>query len=250
MSGEEQGGSGGLGRLLVVMLVVLGLLLVTGWAVARTQGFTQLLQEKLGAELGMPLTLDRTHIGWPYDLVMTGFRSVATNEGVGRVSFDEVRVGLAGLRKVHVTVRGGRADMAIDAQGAWSPGWLHDLGILDDVRDMPAMMATLYAWISVRVEGVRLQRTPADGRVETVVEGLGFSSEPLDLPGHPGARYYQVKARQVTRRAGPALAGVDREWISTLTNPYVEIGYRTEHGTGVGTGDFWAVPGAGPQETP
>jgi len=222
VAGGRHGGL--LHGLLLGGLVVLLILAVTGWFVARSDGFRTLAAERLAFQTGLTIELEDSYIGWPYVLVLRGVKAAAG----GPVSFQvrELRLGRH-LRRWTLQVRGARVwfdeQLPQNAPLGLSPNIVR-LASLREAGAMEVMRATApwQAHWKLDVADLDLLWLDATGATAGAVRQLSFRMEPVPLPS--GTMYYYRLAYPGTASgAFGSITNLEWEWLSRGGDHYVEL---------------------------
>ena len=219
---------GTVSRLAAVALIIIVIVLVTGFFAARTEGGAAFVQERLERHLGMDVTLERVRIGWPYALVME--HAAATNAAGGRFEAREIRLVPSWHGRVGVVVRRPRLRLVRGADGAWEPAYFSRLA------DAAAGDLTAFSRLADNL-GPRMPLTVQDGdiawtgdTVNAAMRGVDYRRTPVKLPGRR-MLYNALSIRALTGAAGDR-RDIELEWLASETVPYLEIESREAGGGG------------------
>lgn len=213
--------------LLVFIVLLMG---VTGWFVARTDGFRQLAAERLTLWAGTPIEVEESLIGWPYELVLRGVGTPAgTTNGTVRGWVREVRIGRS-LRCWRVAVLGAMLQMPSDVAArtvtevpplALRVARLRHAG----ARDIMQATAEIRRSIALDLRDVDLLWVDSDGSITGRIPQLQFQMEPVRLPSGPMV-YYQLVVPGHAQGALGDVQDLRWEWLSRREDHYVEITRR------------------------
>jgi hypothetical protein len=232
----------GFGGLIKVLLLIVLILLIFGLLAARTEGFRNYMEGELNDRTGEKLTLGKTHIGWPYDLVLNDIRSSGSNTSShGLLSIKEARLGFGWDLSWRIEVSGCRVSLWQGSDGGWEPRVIAALGPLNSVEGVSELSADFTRRIYLRVHDSTVEWIEKDGRKVAYADGIDMLVTPIVVPNRKLC-HYQLSVRDVLRRNGGRLRDVEREWIATETRPYVEIQYRADWGKSPDTNDLWTHP--------
>lgn len=233
--GEDKGkytvvnpGGGGLrGRtrgLLGTLVALTVILLVFVFFAARTDFARRKVVEMLSARLGMPVTVARTSIVFPYDLSIEKLKTEPVEEHPG-LTVDEVRIGVSRHLRWKVRVNGAAVQVQQGLAGAWSPAVFESLGRMNDVDEISAMTDGFEKSVLLEVRSSSIQWLDAQ-RVELAsASGIRFEMVPVRLPGR-NLMYYRLFIRHAYGGRGLRTSGMEREWMSPDDNAYIEIARR------------------------
>lgn len=209
----------------VAWLVLLVLLCgVVGVAVVRTEWFREIAEKRAGKLIGLDVKIQRTLVGWPYDLVFQGV-SAGELEQQGFV-LKEVRVGRS-LRRWTVEVHGGTIRMAPDKPGGGAlarltgvrhAGALDIMRLLEPVRDRMALRVR-------NLDLVWLGDTGEDG----LVPGMALDMLPAKLPNEM-MTYFRLRIVGQCRGAFGDARDLRWEWLSRDGADYIELFREARYG--------------------
>lgn len=230
---------GGGGRTLGILLAVAVILLVFGFCAARTDGFRSYVEERVQKQTGFKVSIEKTRIGWPYDLVLDHVQSERGDGGrVGSFAVREARLGVTpgGWR---VALAGGRLALGRTQAGEWEPNVLRGLEPTSPVQDLTALMADFSRRVWLVVKDGTIEWRDESGKKVAAAEGVDYTQTPLDAPGRR-LYHFRLTARNVLRTNGWQIRGVEREWLATEGQPYIEIHYDADWGVAPEVADFWS----------
>lgn len=208
--------------LFVLILIIIAA--VTGWFVARSDGFKDLVAARLTAELGVPVEVADSYVGWPYQLVLRG---VGTPEdAIVRMHVREIRLGRT-LRNWTLAVR--------DASVAFMPGVtegytnnvsqhmiriarLRDAGALDIMRVTEDVQSN---W-RLQLDDLDLFWLSSDGAVDGFVRQVDFLLEPVQLPSEK-MYYYRLSYVGTAENAMGSIRDLSWSWLTRGGDHYVEL---------------------------
>ena len=204
--------------LLVVLLVAIG-----GWFVARSQRFRVFVSGRLSAQLGMPVQITHSYIGWPYVLVLRG---VAVEDDAFQAQVRMVRLGRHG-RRWSLEVRGARIVFAPQLLGEDAyrlPAILvrvadmREPGALDIMRATSHLQPRWRIWL----QEVDLIWHDEDEQVVSAVRQLQFRMQPVRLPSRELV-YYRVSYPGTAEHAFGEIRDLDWEWLTGGGDDYIEL---------------------------
>ena len=238
--------SGGLLLLAFVLLVAL----VTGWFLARTEGVRKLLAERLSDRMGVTVTIGKSRIGWPYELVL---RDVATAAiaaaGTPGFAVGEVRIARR-LFTWQVTLRHVTLRVQQDEAGVWMPlvaariADLRQASALDLVR----LTNPVRQRLRLRISDGSLDWLDADGRTEASLRGVGFRMEPVDLPDAREMTYYRLNVYAASGGALGDARDLAWAWLTSDEQAYVELERTVQYASTIETINVLPQAGEGDVE--
>jgi hypothetical protein len=209
---------------LIFAFVLLIVLAVTGWFVARSDGFRNLVAERLEKELGLPVKVMDCYIGWPYELVLRGVGTA--DDASFRMDIREVRVGRA-WRNWRVAVR--------DASFAFMPeitnshtnrvsqhvvrvAQLRDAGAIDIMRATAPLPSN---WELI-FDDIDLYWLASDGGVDGSIRQADFMLKPVMLPDGK-MYYYHLSYAGAAQNAMGSMRDLSWSWLTDGGDHYVEL---------------------------
>ena len=212
-SGEEDG-AGRWKRFGVTALILAVVLLVAGLFVARTEGVRQLVEDRLVKWLGVDVTIARTRIGFPYDLVLENIESAGFDGHRAGLRVREVRIGPG--RPWRVVVDGAELVLVLDGQGTWNPPVWSPFGNLP-IRNVIELSRLTRDWrgrATMRSLNGHVKWLNATGRPMAAARGVDFSLARVSLPGRR-MFHYRLSVRDMFCPCGDSVHDVvQREWLS------------------------------------
>lgn len=231
MTGE--GGGIGFRRSLLIWLFMLLVLLVTGAVVVRLDGGRDLIQSALEKRFGMPVTIERCRIGWPYDLVMENVRC-GTNTA-GHVYAGEVRVGIGGPAQRRIAIQDLKVDLVQDEQGRWGPGGLSEMGSLpeESYQEITRLTRNWRRNTALEISDGTIRWVDGGGAVIFAANGFHFKVRPVRLFTR-GYFAYELGAYVILDSSGLAVNDPFCLWLAGSNHDYIEIERRIATGPGAG----------------
>ena len=215
---------GAISRFLIVVLILAIIVLVSGWFAARSEGGRDLIESQLAKRLGMPVAIERTHIGWPYVLVLENIRTPEfAAAGTAGFSAAEVRIG-PGVGRWNLKLRQVIVRVMDEGDGQWKPACLSRLGDLRDVRARDVVRATdgIRDKVSIRLADSTLGWLDAEGNEIASARDVNFRMLPVRIE----KRRLHYFALDVYRATGVALGDardMHWEWLTTQELEYIEL---------------------------
>ena len=216
------GGPGCLGLLALIVAIVL----VCMWFVARTHHFRAALAEELRASTGLIVKCGHTAMKFPYDLVATGV--VATGEGSfgGSVTLNEVRLALRPDGPLVLRCEGGEVRFVRHSEtGVWDPAPLADWAAMQAPSEAGALLETFPRWLRIEAREMRVSWQDEKGVVWRSWSNATLKFIPVSLPGRPG----WVIDGSVAQIVEGGRTGIEcrLEWLTCRGQPYLKL---AEHG--------------------
>lgn len=215
---------GGFLRGWITLFLVLALIaMVCGWFIARTDGFRDLVAQRLSSQWGLPVEIEQSYIGWPYVLVLRGV-SVEGNEAV-RLHVRTLRLG-RGLRRWHLSARGARVvfKAALEEDNAHTfPAVLVRIAQMRDAGALELMRATQFLqdnW-HISLRDVDLFWEDEEGHIVGAVRQLLFKMEAVQLPSRE-LIYYRLSYPGQAEAVFGGKRDLDWEWM-TSGDDYIEL---------------------------
>ncbi len=224
---------------LLLLGFVAVVVLVTGWFLARTQGARKLLAEQLSDRMGMPVTIGKSRIGWPYELVL---RDVATADfaaaGTPGFAVGEVRIARR-LFSWQLTLRHATLRVKQDEAGVWTPLVAARIADLRQASAMDVVRLTgpVRLRLRLRVSDGSLDWLDADGRVEASLRGVRFRMEPVKLPEQRDMTYYSLGFYAASGGAFGNARDLAWAWLTSDDLAYVELARAVRYESGIETVD-------------
>ena len=222
---SSAGGLGRLGRLALTLLVVLGILMVTGYFAAGTEGGKAFIRDHLAKRLGMEISVGAASIGWPYDLVVTDIESDGYGEDNPGFRCRELRFGLGRRPLYRVSMSGPELVLVKDADERWMPSRFAALGNLasGNVLQISRITEATREQVALTVENGSVRWFGGLAGVPVAVaKGITFSLAPVDIPGRRMYHYY-LSVDSALDGSGTRALGVQREWLASEMIEYLEI---------------------------
>lgn len=233
-------GIGGFARFGVTVAALLAIALVTGWFAVKTNGGRAFIEEKLKKRLGMPLTVAKTRIGFPYVLVAEDVVSPDYGaSGKPGIKAQEVRFAL-GIHPVwRVSVKKGSLILVRDGQGRWHPDVFSALGDLPKktIAELSRATADWREDMKLKLREGAVDWIAEDGGTLASARGVSLDVCPVDIPGHTMYDYRLSVYSSVGADGEPA-QDVEVEWLAGERHDYIEIG-RAGFAQGADENSFW-----------
>jgi hypothetical protein len=215
---------GAFSRFLITTAVLAAILLIAGWFAARSEGGRELIESQLAKRLGMPVAIERTRIGWPYELVLENLRTPGF-EAAGSAGFSaaEVRIGL-GIRRWKLRLRQVIVRVMDEGDGQWAPGCLGRLGDLRDMRARDIVRATdgIRDRVSIRLTDSALGWLDAEGNEVASARDVNFRMLPVRIEKRR-LHYFALDVYRATGVALGATRDMHWEWLTTQELEYIEL---------------------------
>lgn len=219
---------------IVVAAVVLGV---------QTRVGCDVVADYLKRQTGLDLAVGGASFTAPTELCLTDVQTKPTTTPLGSFKAREIRLGLGWGGTLEMAVAGANLEVVKTADG-WVPAAFTQIATLADVRDTAALLASDPRLVKLDVKDSRILWSGPDGERVSIVEGLGVGMRPVTLGGR-ALKVFEVRARTVRREGGGKGRSIQRLWVSTVDEPYLEVYYRgLWEGDQVGLGDWWSAPAA------
>ncbi len=215
---------GGFLRGWLTLILVLALIAaVSGWFIARTQGFKGMLETQLSERMGVPVRIEKSYIGWPYVLVLRG---VEAEDDAMQLHVRTARLGRR-LRQWTLDIRGARVifSPAVLEDGFYRyPATLVRIADLRDAGAMDIMRATADLQLRWRlsVHDADLFWQDTDGEIDGGVRQLQFNMQPVRLPSGTFI-YYRLAYPGRAEYAFGSMRDLDWEWLTRGGDHYIEL---------------------------
>ena len=219
-----------LARMLVSLVVIAMLLALTVVVIVHTDGFRQLAVERLKtAAGGEDLRVVRSRSGWPCDLVLEGIETAGLDAGGPGFRVGELRVGPRPSGGWRVRVDRAVLNLEQSAGDQWRPGCFAGLADVPwhDVSELTRLTRTNWARGTLRLTDATLRWLRADGGVLASASGVSFSMQPVRVDGRRLC-LYRLQAALLAMPDGTALRDVNREWLASDGNDFIELGSTVE----------------------
>jgi len=226
-------------------LVVLGLSLVFVLAMAvfgiQTKVGSDMVANYLKKQTGLDLSVGGAQLAAPLDLILTDVQTKPSTTPFGSFKAREIQIGWRWGGEMRLMLRGVRLELVKLADG-WAPAPFAKIGVLADVRDTVALLSEDPNLTSLDVADSAILWNSPDGERLSAVDGFSLSMRPV-LLGEKSLKLFDVTARMVFRSGGVKGRLMQRMWVSTFENPYLEVEYRgVWEGDASGIKDWWSVP--------
>lgn len=219
--------SGGFLRRWITLILLLTLIAaVTGWFVARSQGFREIAARRLSEQLGLPVQIAQSYIGWPYILVLRGVETEASDDEAFALQIRTLRLGRR-LWQWSMDVRGARvvfhpARLENDLQPLAATlvrlAHMREAGAIDIMR----ATAHLQADWRILLRDVDVYWQASDGQADGVVRQLQFHMQPVRLPSGT-VIYYRLVYPGKAEHAFGSIRDLDWEWLTRGGEDYIEL---------------------------
>jgi hypothetical protein len=211
--------------LLLVLLLVMG---VTGWFVGRSDGFRQMVAERLSDRMGLEVKIGNSYIGWPYVLVLRDVEG--SHPEAGGLRIREIRIGRR-LTRWSMRLRGGEISFRAEAPGHGSATWPTVLSRLSALRDAGALdimraSADLQSVWTLQWEDLDFIWLGPDAVPEGSIRGSQFRMNPVRIPSGR-LMYYRLSFSSPADQAMGSVRDLEWEWLSRGGHDYIEL-VRTE----------------------
>jgi hypothetical protein len=239
-SGPPRGGIGCLWSGLITLVVAVGVLLAVGLLAARTSGVKRLIEDALSREMEMKMQIGAMRVAWPYDLVVEDLHSKEQAPGGDPVlEVSEARIGLGLRTPWRLYVRGAILNLMQLPDGNWRPASMAPLGDLpqQSLADLSSATRTMRDRWRIEIEDSAIRWFAADGRLTLSVNGIAFEMSPIRLPTRD-MQHYRVAVYQARGRDEDRADDVEREWLASETDDYIEVGRGGRETTASARG-FW-----------
>ena len=221
----------GLGSFLGITLVLLLIFLVFGFFAARTDGGRQFVEEQLKKRTGCEFSITKSRITWPYDLVLEGVSAHEPDDSHAVLEISEAQIGLRLGTPWCLRLKGLNMVLEEGADGQWAPEIASELGPLESIEEV-AKIEDLFQGdmkMEIEIENGRIEWLNQHGTRKAYAGNVSFFARPLQLPDR-AFHYCRLMARKVLRSNGAELQHVEREWLSSEKQPYVEIAFAVDAG--------------------
>ena len=240
MAAPEGSKSNPLKAVIGTLLIIAAILLVFGFFAARTEGFKNYLQDQIQKRTGQRFDIGDTRIGWPYDLVLQDVKYRDPHaDAKGTLTMKEVRVGISLDLTWRIGVTGADLTLVESTEGQWTPALLAALGPIKRMGEVSEITSDLQTQVLLDVEDSTIQWINRKGERTGTAKGLGFVMTLLHPPNRTLC-YFRLTAREVVRANDGRIHDVDREWVCTVSKPYIEIESRADWGRDPDAGDLWS----------
>lgn len=239
-SGRSRGGMGCLWSGLITVTVAVGVLLAAGLLVARTSGMKRVIEDALSRQMEMKMQIGALRVGWPYDLVATDVHSKEQAPGGDPVlEVTEARVGLGLRTPWRLHARGAILNLMRTADGNWRPAAMAPLGDLpkESLAALSSATRTMRDAWRIEIADSAVRWFAPDGKLALAANGVAFRMSPIRLPTRD-MHHYRVAVYQMRGAEEDRVDDVEREWLASETDDYIEIG-RGGRETAASRRGFW-----------
>lgn len=235
---------GGFKRFFVTLFILLVIVMVFVAIGVQTDTGCKELEDYLSKFAGAPVKIDSASIGLPYMLVLDGVASKDFNDEVGTgFRIEEVRIGLSADMAVRVRVNGCRLFMDQGADELWNPAFFARLGNLPlgNVSDITRLTAGFRGKVRLSLKDVSIKWKSVAG-VGAFASKVDFEMSRVKMPRQVMYYSYYLKVLHVMGVDGIKLYDIEREWLASETDSYIEIARSEDSGLKSGAG-FWEGEG-------
>ena len=223
---QSAGGRGALRALAGTLFVLAVVLLIAGFFGVRTESFRKMARERIEKETGIPVTIDRARIGWPYGLVLAGVRFANDpTQSLDRLRVDEVRIDVGIGKPPLVTLNGCSLTLVERKDGKWDPEGVSGLGELRDIAQIAGLTGGIRKKVRLRISHGAILWVDWNGHEVARAEDFSFTMEPVVTITGRKLHYCALSVRELALEDGALSRDVKAEWIITGEDRTVEIGY-------------------------
>ena len=212
-------------RFLVTVLVLVLIVLVTGFFAAKTEGARRMVEDRLTKLLGVPVRVEQIRIGFPYALVSDRAASKGFEEGEPGFRAQEVRV-CAGIRPFcRVSILRAELRLVRNRDGMWEPTALAGLGeaVTGNVAGISGLTESLRRRVLLRVRDSSIRWRDTGGAEVAMASGVDFKMAPVRFPGRRVLFHYDLSVRNWADSDGRKLHDLEREWLAWEKTDYLEM---------------------------
>ncbi|MDA0322300.1 MAG: hypothetical protein O2923_06235 [Verrucomicrobia bacterium] len=219
--GSSSSGARRVGGLLGTLIIVVLIVLVFGFLAIRTRTAAHWLESYLGDRLGVPVSIEKSSIAWPYDLVIEGLRTAEEYDGP---DFSAVELRIRWTRRFQTSIELRRAMLVMRStpEGEWLPAIFAALGPLQNIEEISAVTDSFEQKVVVSITDSSVKWEDEHERDLASATGIRFSMMPLQLPTRTIVHYH-LYIRRADGGGGYMLRGVEREWLAGEDNTYMEL---------------------------
>jgi hypothetical protein len=234
----HEGRMGPLGRFVITVLVLVVIVLGAVFFAVRTDGGRAFVEDRLANRLGMPLSIGRARIGWPYRLVLEQVETEGFGEEAPGFRVQDVRLGLGWRLHPRLTVRRAVVQMVRSRDDRWTPEALTRLGEAPfrTLRDLSRAVDVLGRHTELHVTESGVRWLDATGYEMASANGLSYHLQSARVPGRR-ARHHALTVYHAVAPGGQRVHDVEREWLATEERPYIEL--AATGATAPEAGAFW-----------
>ena len=234
-------GMGRFARFVVTVLVLAAILLVTGFFAVRTDGGRSLVADRLGKLLGTAVTVEKTSIGWPYDLVLDKVVSVDYSSDGPGLRAETVRIGCGRGWGLRVSAVRPELNLVHGSDGSWQPALFGRLGDLPvgDIAEISRITAGFRRRVTLYVRDGTIIWRDKDQKVLASAGGVSLGIAHVTLPGRR-MHHYSLSVYNVLGAGGARIHDIERKWLADDATDYIEL-FRSGQKTSSVEGDFWEV---------
>jgi hypothetical protein len=217
-------------RALMTFLIMLAIVMVCGLFAARSDFAHRKIEQELERITGLDILIEKTAIGWPYDIVVKGISS-PEHPGEGRVQVDEMRIGIDWRLRKRLSLRGVSLELIQIGEGIWSPEFFTQIGSLERVEELTDRTLSFRENTRLSISDAAIRWMDRHGLVVAAASGIRFRVTPVRLSNRSMYHYY-LQARHAVGGGGMRIASLQQEWIATDAKPYIEIERKDGAGDG------------------
>ncbi len=228
-----------------------GCLIVSGLSLAIVSAMVVFgIQTRVGSDLvanflkkqtGLDVSVGGAQFVGPLEVSLTDVQTKPSTTPFGNFKVREIQLGWSWSGESRVTLRGVRLDLVQLADG-WVPAPFAKIATLADVRETVAFFTDDPKLVSLDITDSGIVWSTPDGERLAAVDGLNLSMRPVLLGERP-VRIFDVSAKSVFRAGGVKGRLMQRMWVTTFDNPYLEVTYRgVWEGDESGIKDWWSIP--------
>jgi hypothetical protein len=220
------------------ILFMSAIILVFGLLVVRTAGFREIVSVKNEEWTQTRIGIRGSHIGWPYDIVLTDVTFPAKAEGGNAALFiPEVRAGWRPRRGLQIRFVAPHVRLVQSVPGVYVPEELARIGDLRNAGDLSEWLAALDGRATLHIEQASLEVVTAAGEPVRRLDGVGLTVTPVLLPGRSGA-HYRLSAGPMAGAEG-TFRKLDQEWLVCGVSNVAEIAFTVDAEGKPWARDFW-----------
>jgi hypothetical protein len=240
---------GCLKRAAVTVVVVILILAVFGLFAMRTEMARTSVEEHLERQTGMDLSVERTRIGWPYQLVIEGITTEESEDGpLSGFSAKEIRVGLDCRLKVVMKVKRGIVNLLRIEDGTWRPTFFARLGALRQLEQVADLTKGFRRTVRLEIDRGSILWFDCDGSRIARAEDMDFSMTKVALKNQREMYHCSLSVFSITHEDGGRTPNVKREWFFTDEDRFIEIEHSAETGESPSGHGLWRAGEAGAEK--
>jgi hypothetical protein len=237
---DENGESGGskssrkrwsLRRIATGLLVLVVILLAAGLIVVRTSFFRKKLAAGIEKRTGLAATMEGTRIGWPYDLVIEGLKTVPVREGSqAGITVGQLRIepGICGERRV--TLDRVALTLVRNKDGAWEPVPFEGFGELRKLEQVAPLTEGIRREMRLNIVRGRILWLDPEGRKLASLQDFDFSMESVTTSNGRRIYFCSLTAGEMIQEDGPEKRNISADWVFSEDNRSIEIAREEQDG--------------------